>query len=134
MTQLTLDSVQHDFQVWRNARTGKSQIPKSLWDKALQLLEQYPISHVTKALHLSGGQVSAKRKEQRKKNSEALPITRPVNFVELNMPLPTSCDTRVASSGSKLEIKRADGAVLVIEGLAEQALFQVLSQFTEGAQ
>ena len=63
MTQLTLDSVQRDFELWRASRTtGKtSKIPNHLWDKALQLLEHYPIASVMKALRLSGNQIATQR-------------------------------------------------------------------------
>lgn len=134
MTQLTIDSVQRDFKIWRTSRTKRGHIPDDLWDKTLQLLDHYPISKVIMALRLNGGTLLAKRKQQRETLSKTLPVTRPINFLELNMPVATPCDTRTISSGSRLEIKRADGAILAIEHFTEQTLLQVLNQFTRGSQ
>lgn len=133
MTQLTIDSVQHDFKIWRTSRSKKGKIPEHLWDKTLKLLDHYPISKVIMALRLSGGQVSARRK-QHKTNSIEAPLIRPVNFLELNMPLAMPCDAPATNSFNRLEIKRSDGAVLAIERLTEQTLLQALNQFTGGVQ
>lgn len=119
MAQLTLDSVQRDFELWRT--TGKTRkIPDHLWDKALQLLEHYPIASVMKALHLSGNQIATQR-TARLTNSKS-----DAAFVELNIPSVTP-----HANLSKIEIKRPDGTVLAIEPLTEHTLFQVLTNFTQ---
>ena len=122
MAQLTLDSVQRDFELWRASRpSGKSRkIPDHLWDKALKLLEYHPIASVMKALHLSGNQIAAQRTARLTKSNSA--------FVEFNIP-PLTPHTNY----SKIEIKRPDGAVLAIEQLTEHALFQILTNFTQKA-
>jgi hypothetical protein len=131
MSQLTIDSVQRDFKAWRSSRTKRAKIPDDLWNKTLKLLEHYPISQVVRDLGLNGGQVSAKRKQQREANSNIASVKTPVNFLELNMsPTATPYDTHV--SGNRLEIKRADGAALTIEQFTEQTLLQVLNQFMRG--
>jgi hypothetical protein len=131
MTTLTIDSVRHDFNVWRTSRAKKGRIPDHLWDKVMKLLDYYPIGKVASALQLSGGQVIAKR-EQFKSHSTTMPVTTPVNFVELNMPSVMHGCTPVANSSSRVEIKRSDGSVLAIEHLSEQAMLQLLNQFTRG--
>jgi hypothetical protein len=133
MTQLTIDSVQRDFNAWRASRTKTTRIPEDLWDKTLKLLEHYPISKVVQALRLSGGQVSAKRKQQLALNSNALPLKNPVNFVELNIPSITSPHNTPIRS-SRIEIKRSDGAVLAIEHFNDQTLLQIFNQFMRGTQ
>lgn len=131
MTQLTIDSVQRDFKAWRTSRIKRAKIPDDLWGKTLKLLEHYPISQVVRDLGLNGGQVSAKRKQQREANSNVAPVKNSVNFLELNMPpIGTPYDTHI--SGNRLEIKRADGAVLTIEQFTEQTFLQVLNQFMRG--
>lgn len=60
MNQLTIESVQQDFKVWRASKPKKSKIPDYLLDKTLKLLEHYPIRRVVRDLGLSGSQVSAK--------------------------------------------------------------------------
>lgn len=129
MTKLTIDSVQHDFKEWRTSRLKKGRIPMHLWDKALKLLEQYPVSKVAEALSVNGGQLAAKRK-QHKANTTAEPLC-PVNFVELNIASATPYDTSICS---RLEIKRTDGVVLAIEHLSKQIILQLLSQFTRETQ
>lgn len=133
MTQLTIDSVQRDFKAWRASRTKKTKIPDDLWDKTLKLLEHYPISKVVRALRLSGGQVSAKRKQQLPVNSTTLPIKTPVNFVELNIPS-VAAPHNARIPGNKIEIKRSDGVVLAIEQFNDQILLHVLNQFMRGTQ
>ena len=133
MTQLTINSVQHDFKIWRTSRSKKGKIPDYLWDKTLKLLDHYPIGKVVMALGLSGSQVLAKRKKC-EINSTAVPLASSVNFVELNIPLATPYDTPTPNSFSRLEIKRSDGTVLAIERPTEQTLLQALNQFTGGVQ
>jgi hypothetical protein len=119
MTQLTIDSVQRDFKAWRSSRTKRGKIPDNLWDKTLKLLEHYPISQVVRNLGLNGGQVYAKRKQLQEANPNIAPVKNPVNFLELNMsPIDAPSSARI--SGNRLEIKRADGAVLAIEHFTEQ--------------
>jgi hypothetical protein len=131
MTQLTIDSVQRDFKTWRTSRTKRAKIPDDLWDKTLKLLEHYPISRVVRDLGLNGGQVSARRKQQRETNSNVVSVKTPVNFLELNIPsMGAPYDTHI--SGNRLEIKRSDGAVLAIAQLTDQTLLQILNQFMRG--
>lgn len=133
MTQLTIDSVQRDFQEWRSSRTGKAKIPDDLWDKTLKLLEHYPTSKVVRELHLSGGQLSARRKQRSASKSNMLSVKKPVNFVALNIPSVTaSLNTHIPSG--RLEIKRSDGALLAIDQFNDQTLLQILNQFIGGTQ
>lgn len=133
MTALTLSSVQRDFEDWRKTRTKIGKIPEYLWTKALQILDHYPITEVTKALHLSGGQVASWRKQKNNVHSITPKPLYSANFVELKTPLVgvSSSDTNVFG---KLEIKRPDGMVLVIEQLSAAAMLQVFSQFTQVVQ
>ena len=122
MAQLTLDSVQRDFELWRASRTtGKtSKIPNHLWDKALQLLEHYLIASVMKALRLSGNQIATQR------TARLTNLKSNAAFVELKVPPITP-----HANHGKIEIKRPDGTVLAIEPLTDHTLFQVLTSFTQ---
>lgn len=123
-------SLYRDFKEWRNSRTKKGKIPDYLWDKVLKLLDYCPTSKVIEALQLSGAQVSRRRKQaQTKTNSKTLPVTQPVNFVELNVPSVIPCHSAITTVGNKLEIKRPNGAILTLERLSEQMIFQLLNQF-----
>ncbi len=130
----TLDDVKHDFAKWRAARTNKTgRIPNYLWDKVLSILDYYPIGEVTNTLGLSGSQVSAKRKQRNPCNmSSKLPAT--ANFVELNISSAMPSSNVVTKVHSRIEIRRPDGAVLVIEQLPEATMLQILNQFTQVVQ
>ncbi len=131
MTQLTIDSVQQDFKAWRTSRHKRTKIPGDLWDKALKLLEHYPISQVVRDLGLNGGQVYAKRKQQTEANLNIASVKNPVNFLEMNIS-PVGVPYNAHISRNKLEIKRTDGTILAIEQLTEQTLMQILNQFVQG--
>ncbi len=130
MSRLTLDSVQRDFKAWRASKTKRAKIPEALWDKTLKLLEHYPVSRVVQDLRLSGGQLSARRKQQSQASNNTLPIKKSVNFLELNIP-PLN---NMGISNNRLEIKRSDGVILILEQLTEQAMLQILNQFMQGTQ
>lgn len=126
----TLSDVARDFAKWRATRPNKGRIPNHLWDKVLGILDFYPIGEVTKELGLSGSQVSAKRK-QRMANELSLKKSSNPNFVELNISQAKSSDKPVTSQHGKIEIRRPDGAILIIDQLPEQTMHQVLNQFTQ---
>ena len=130
----TLDDVKRDFEKWRASRPNKvGRIPNHLWDKVLDILDYYPVGEVTKVLRLSGGQVSAKRKQRDACNlAPKLPAN--PSFVELNLSSPMPCGNTATKLHSRIEIRRPDGAVLVIEQLPEQTMLQVLTQFTQVVQ
>ena len=129
----TLDDVKRDFEKWRASRPKKvGRIPNHLWDKVLSILDYYPVSEITKALRLSGGQVSAKRK-QRDACNLAPKLPDAPNFIEVNMSSRIPCSNLATKMHSKIEIRRPDGAVLVMEQLPEQTILQVLNQFTQAA-
>jgi hypothetical protein len=129
----TLDDVKRDFAKWRASRPNKGRIPNYLWDKVLAIIDFYPIGQVTKVLGLSGSQVSARRKQRDAINVSSSPPANP-NFAELNISSAMPGVNSATSLHSKIEIRRADGAVLIIEQLSEQAMLKVLNQFTQVVQ
>lgn len=127
MHALTLESVCNDFETWRTTRGKVGKIPNYLWDKALTLLEHYPIGEVTKTLRLSGGQVSTKLRARK----EAKCMTDNVSFVELPNPCKNNEAVRV-NFDTKIELKRLDGASIIINNLSESTLMLVLNKFMQG--
>jgi hypothetical protein len=96
----TLETVQRQFEAWRNSRTKKSHpIPEQLWQAAASLCENYPITHVCRQLRLSFADL-------KKRVSLAKP--RPAQFLEIDM----GC----FASGWQLQCERADGAKLHLSG------------------
>ncbi len=126
---LSLKKVQANFEQWRTKRPKKSKIPDDLWQQAMPLFKKYPKGKICKALKLSGGQTNAKLKSMGN-NTLKIP-SKPTTFVPIAVP-PMIQKAEQPCVPGKLEIKRADGAVIVMEGLNKKTLTQVLSQFMEG--
>ena len=52
--QLTLESVQQQFNDWRASRSSKRErIPPGLWQAAMRLCDVHTVSHVSRSLRLS---------------------------------------------------------------------------------
>ena len=126
-TVLSLKEVSAKFEQWRASRLKKSRIPEALWQEAILLLKKYPIGRVTQTLKLSGSQIKAKMQQHTAilNNQSKLPA-----FVPISIP-PVVEQTEFGIIG-KLEIKRADGAVLSIDGLNQKIFSQLLAQFMQG--
>ena len=65
---LDIDQVKAEFQAWRKRRVGRERIPEHLWAAAIDLLKDYPITHVQKQLLLN-----LKQLKQRSANSQPNP-------------------------------------------------------------
>jgi len=130
----TLDDVKRDFSKWRASRPNKiGKIPNYLWDKVFAMLDYHSIAEVTKALGVSSSQISIKRK-QRDALAAKSKISTNDNFVELNLSPPTPSNTPTNNTCSRVEVRRADGAILTIAHLPQQTILQVLNQFTQMVQ
>ena len=127
MAQLTIDSVQSDFQSWRASTTKHSKIPESLWAKVLQLLAHYSVTEIRRKLGVSASQIY-KRKQQAE-NANMKPTKHAVKFMEVNMPPPTAT---LDNTVNRFEIKRADGMVLAIQQLSDLLFLQIFNQFMRG--
>ena len=60
LSNITIESVQQDFEQWRNNKTTHK-IPEQLWDKVFHLLKNTHMSIVANQLKLSYSQIRAKR-------------------------------------------------------------------------
>ena len=60
LSNITIESVQQDFEEWRNNKTTHK-IPEQLWDKVFHLLKNTHMSIVANQLKLSYSQIKAKR-------------------------------------------------------------------------
>lgn len=126
MTQLTIDSVQSDFQSWRASTTKHSKIPEELWDKVLQLLGRYSVTDIRKKLGVSGSQIY--KRKQKATNTNVLPTKQELKFMELNIPAMDA----LYNAGPRFEIKRTDGMVLTMQELSDSTLLQIFTQFMRG--
>jgi len=125
MTKLTLAAVKQDFDVWRASRSKIGKIPEPLWNKALELLKHCPISEISKALSLSGGQIKAKREQL---TTTLKPNTLP-KFVEISAPSVLAAPFGNSTATCKLSLTRTDGATIMLEQVPEHILMQILGNF-----
>ena len=80
-----LESVQYQFEKWRETRKGsRDPIPENLWLAAAKLCNQYSINQVSRALHLSytalKKRIRGEKAVYRKKKSSS------TCFIELDWP------------------------------------------------
>jgi hypothetical protein len=108
-----LSKCQKAFQSWRNVRAKKQRIPDELWQMAVKLIDEYPISHVARELGLNATQLRKQQigfKEQ-KRSMNKTRQKRP--FIELNQFLPVGNSASVSST-VQLQIEKADGVRLTL--------------------
>lgn len=127
MAQLTIDSVQSDFQSWRASTTKHSKIPEELWNKVLQLSAHYSVTEIRKKLGVTGSQIRTRK--QKKENSK--PAKQTVKFMEVNI-LSIASLHNTHTSGNRFEIKRTDGMVLAMQQLSDATFLQIFNQFMRG--
>ena len=120
---ITLEKVTTEFKHWRETRSKQGKIPEALWDKVIQLLEHHSIAELGRVLRLSHEQIKAKLSSPQSPKSSA--------FVEL-VPPTLKEENHNINLGSKVELKRADGASMVIEHLTESHLANLLNVFIRG--
>lgn len=108
-------NVRAAFETWRNERAKKQRIPDQLWQKAISLLQDYPISHVAKELGLHSGELRKRQTALNKQTISNNQIHEQTPFIELNQFLPsanTSVD--IGYSNLEIQIERKDGARLTL--------------------
>ena len=124
----TLDSVYDEFNQWRSTRTKQGRIPDNLWAKAIHLLEHHSMTEISRSLRVSHEQITAKLNQYRSIKSENNIIEESSPFVEVSLPSIKHEQTDI-QLGSRIELKRADGASMIIEHLSDQALTNLLATF-----
>ncbi len=125
MATLKLETVKQEFDIWRASRSKIGKIPDHLWNKALALIKYYPVSEITGALRLSGGQMKARREQVEITTKAKLPS----KFLEI--PTTNVLATKFDNSFTTLKISltRADGATIMLEQLPETILMHIISNF-----
>jgi hypothetical protein len=110
---LTLETVQEQFEKWRSNRTEKRDpIPNDLWQAAAALCKNHSIANVSRRLRLS-------YIELKKRVSPSSP--KPAQFMELDL----SC----LAGEWQLECHRADGAKLKLSAHGQLPAIDLLRQF-----
>lgn len=92
LSNITIESVQQDFEQWRNNKTT-NKIPEQLWDKVFHLLKNTHMSIVANQLKLSYSQIRAKRNTLKLLSEPDNNINNPSDFVTVTVDNPS--DTAV---------------------------------------
>ncbi len=128
---LSLNQVNQQFNQFRSERKKQTKFPDNLWQQAITLLEHHSMTEVSRALRVSALQIKAQMNKIRSNNDVQ------TDFVEIKRPVEKSEPHNVGAQAdeplkTKVEIKRPDGAYLIINQLPEAALSKLLTHFMGG--
>ena len=118
-----LDLVKQEFEHWRNNRPRKGKIPLYLWEMVKPLMNEYPISMVSRSLGLSHSQLKQNVLEQSVSFVEAVSCTTSeieVHQSTINNNHDQKCD---------IELKRPCGSVLKINALPISVITTLIPSF-----
>ena len=120
---LTLQSLSVELNEQRKNRTKQGGLPDNIWIKTLKLLENHSMTEVSRELRISHEQIRNKLNHQ-----DATSVAPSTPFVEMQ---PTSIkhEKTDITLGNRIEIKRADGANMIIEHLSDSTLSTLLAKF-----
>lgn len=118
-----LDIVKQEFKHWRNSRPKMSKIPIYLWEMVKPLIDEYPISIISRTLGLNHSQLKQNVTEQSVSFVEAISCT--TSEAEIHQPTDDSsfehkCD---------IELKRPCGCVLKINALPLSVITTLIPSF-----
>lgn len=117
-----LSSVRTAFDSWRNGRLKRQSIPDELWQKAVHLLDDFPITLVAKELRLNTGHLRQKQFAFKRKEQQKSDIQEKTSFLELNQFLPVlNASSSVESAPVQLQIEKLDGTRLTLSLNSPQA-------------
>lgn len=142
-----IDSVRAEFEEWRSQRIGRGPIPKTLWAKAVSLLDRYPISTVSRELGLNSKRLSenrdgnpkvVRRRLRNRTRSTVSDNLKPTpQFLQLSVsqaasvgrPVkgnPRRSEGPVHQTTSSIVIERADGSRLILRMPIDSTVIELL--------
>lgn len=129
---VTLETVAEHFVQWRSRKKKRERIPEQLWREAIDLLEHYGISQVTRTLRLSGSDLNKRRRittrSRRAKVSKTKDTRKDTAFVEFD-PQAVSQALGRDTTASWLELQRPDGLRLRIHPREGSELLALVDRF-----
>lgn len=106
-TDSSLAQLVGQFEHWRQHRSHPAErIPQALWDQTAALATRLPYSHVAKHLRVSPSDLKKHLMTQQHSTSQ-VPVPA-LSFVEV----PPAPDYPMTTTGTEMELQRADGAHL----------------------
>lgn len=125
---LTLETVAEHFAQWRETKAARERIPEPLWREAIELLDTYRISQITRTLRLSGSDLN-KRRRQLTSPPPADAQEGRHTFVELETPLINPASAKVTPW---LELQRPDGLCMRLHAGDRDDLLALVDRFIGG--
>ena len=129
---ISLQEMKVRFEHWRSTRVKRGKIPNALWQQVIFLTRKHSIYELSKVLRLNGTDI--KSKMQLGASHPLTPHTKSStyqsSFLEINIPLIEEDEVHLTTG--KIELKRPDGATVLIEHLDKRIVMQILTQFMEG--
>ncbi|MBT4963776.1 MAG: hypothetical protein HON32_06310 [Francisellaceae bacterium] len=120
---LTLQSLSIELDEWRKNRTKQGRLPTDIWTKTLKLLESHSMTEVSRELRISHEQIRNKLNHQ-----DVQKVVPSTPFVEMKSPSIKHEKIDITLS-NRIELKRADGASMIIEHLSDSTLSTLLAKF-----
>jgi hypothetical protein len=125
---LTLETVAEHFAQWRETKAARERIPEPLWREAIELLDTYRISQITRTLGLSGSDLNKRRRQLTSPPPADAQDSRHT-FVELQAPLINPASAKAARW---LELQRPDGLCLRLHAGDRDDLLALVDRFIGG--
>ena len=136
---LTLNSVRLELDTWRATREKQGRLPDAIWDKILTILKTHSMTEISRELKVSHEQIRNKLSIKNDINTPKSDVktnknidAKPCAFVEVNNRAYINNDSIDFSSGTRIEIKRADNASMIIDNLNGNAISLIMSKFMSG--
>ena len=126
-TPLTLQEVAEHFEQWRRGKRKGERIPEQLWQEAVDLVDSYGVSQVSRTLRLGGRDLN-KRRGMTTAGRHRRGASSKTTFVEID---PVVCGEAPEPTGSALwmELERPDGLRLRIRPSHRGDLLALVERF-----
>jgi hypothetical protein len=125
---LTLETAAEHFEQWRRNKKKGERIPEKLWSEAIDLVDRYGVSQVTRTLRLSGTDLNKRRgivgtnQRRRSQNTTAA-------FVEIEPAVMEQAVESSASAAAWMELERPDGFRLRIRPTGGADMLALIDRF-----
>jgi hypothetical protein len=125
---LTLETAAEHFEQWRRTKKKGERIPEKLWSEAIDLVDRYGVSQVTRTLRLSGTDLNKRRgvvgtgQRRRSQNTTAA-------FVEIEPAVVQQATGPSASAAAWMELERPDGFRLRIRPSGGEDMLALIDRF-----
>lgn len=132
ISTLTLEAVAEHFAQWRADKRPGERIPQRLWQEAIDLLDRYQISQVTRVLRLSGTDLNRRRGIVGRERSGEVESSgdrhAEMALVQIDrQAVAQACAQRTATA--RLELHRPDGLCLHIHPGDGRELLALVDHF-----